>query len=101
MAWENVAQYKNPNSCWQLWKSFYLQILDRLHACIIQMHDNPRQLTSLDYSKHQKSDESKRCSQNKAVKFSNKVNSELYKARKSYFCDKFEDCAQNKDPKQS
>ena len=31
MPWENVAQYENPNSCWQLWKSFYLQILDR-HA---------------------------------------------------------------------
>ena len=31
----------------------------------------------------------------------NKVNSELYKAKKSYFCDKFEDCAQTKDPKQS
>ena len=29
MPWENVAQYENPNSCWQLWKSFYLQILDR------------------------------------------------------------------------
>jgi hypothetical protein len=28
MPWENVAQYGNPNSCWQLWKSFYLQILD-------------------------------------------------------------------------
>ena len=26
-----MAQYENPNSCWQLWKSFYLQILDR-HA---------------------------------------------------------------------
>ena len=22
MPWENVAQYENPNSCWQLWKSF-------------------------------------------------------------------------------
>jgi hypothetical protein len=31
----------------------------------------------------------------------NKVNSELYKAKKRYFCDKFEDCAQTKDPKQS
>ena len=31
MPWENVVQYENPNSCWQLWKSFYLQILDR-HA---------------------------------------------------------------------
>ena len=30
-----------------------------------------------------------------------KVNSELYIAKKSYFCDKFEDCAQTKDPKQS
>jgi hypothetical protein len=31
MPWENVAQYENPNSCRQLWKSFYLQILNR-HA---------------------------------------------------------------------
>ena len=31
----------------------------------------------------------------------NKVNSELYKAKKRYFCDNFEDCAQTKDPKQS
>ena len=31
----------------------------------------------------------------------NKVNSELYKAKKSYFYDKFEVCAQTKDPKQS
>jgi hypothetical protein len=39
----------------------------------------------------------------KAVKFNtrNKVNSELYKAKKRYFCDKFEDCTQTKDPKQS
>jgi hypothetical protein len=29
MPWENVAQYENPNSCWQLWKSFYLKIFDR------------------------------------------------------------------------
>ncbi len=31
----------------------------------------------------------------------NKVNSELCKAKKCYFCDKFEICAQTKDPKQS
>ena len=31
----------------------------------------------------------------------NKVNSELYKAEKCYLCDKFEDCAQIKYPKQS
>ncbi len=31
----------------------------------------------------------------------NKVNSELYKAKKRYYCDKFEVCAQTKDPKQS
>jgi hypothetical protein len=31
----------------------------------------------------------------------NKVNSELYKAKKRYFWDNFEDCAQTKDPKQS
>ena len=30
-----------------------------------------------------------------------KVNFELYKAKKSYFCDTFEDCARTKDPKQS
>ena len=31
MPWENVTQYENPNLCWQLWKSFYLQVLNR-HA---------------------------------------------------------------------
>ena len=31
MPWESVAQHDNPNVCWQVWKSYYLQVLDR-HA---------------------------------------------------------------------
>ena len=48
----------------------------------------------------------------KAVKFNSQlhwakyknirnINSQWYKAKKSYYCDKFEDCAQTKEPKQS
>ncbi len=67
----------------------------------------------MDYSKYKKFDESKRFSQKESsdiysqlhwAKYKdtrNKVNSELYKAKKSYFYDKFEVCAQTKDPKQS
>ena len=109
--WENVAQYENPNSCWQLWKSFYLQILDR-HApfrCMRIRANSLPWITPNIKNLMKARDFHKK----KAVKFNsqvhwakykdtrNKVNSELYKAKKRYFCDKFEDCAQTKDPKQS
>ena len=109
--WENVAQYENPNSCWQLWKSFYLQILDR-HApfrCMRIRANSLPWITPNIKNLMKARDFHKK----KAVKFNsqvhwakykdtrNKVNSELYKAKKRYFFDKFEDCAQTKDPKQS
>jgi hypothetical protein len=31
MPWEKVAQYENPNSCWQLWKSFTCKYLIDVH----------------------------------------------------------------------
>ncbi len=92
MPWENVTQYDNPNSCWHLWKPFYLQTLDR-HAPFRCMRTrgnslpwitpNIKNLMRARYV-HKK----------KAVKFNsqlhwakykdtrNKVNSELYKAKK-------------------
>ena len=106
MPWENVAQYENPNSCWQLyiWKSFYLQILDR-HApfrCMRIRGNSLPWITPNIKNLMKARDFHKK----KAVKFNsqlhwakykdtrNKVNSELYKTKMRYFCDKFEDCAQ-------
>ena len=34
--WENIAQYDNPNVCWRVWYSLYLQVLDR-HAPLRRM----------------------------------------------------------------
>ncbi|CAB4001579.1 Hypothetical predicted protein, partial [Paramuricea clavata] len=36
MPWENIAQHDNSNVCWQVWKSLYLQVLDR-HAPLRRM----------------------------------------------------------------
>ena len=111
MPWENVTQYDNPNSCWHLWKSFYLQTLDR-HApfrCMRTRGNSLPWITPNIKNLMRARDFHKK----KAVKFNsqlhwakykdtrNKVNSELYKAKKSYFYDKFEVCTRTKDPKQS
>ena len=36
MPWENIAQHDNSNVCWQVWKSLYLQVLDR-HTLLRRM----------------------------------------------------------------
>ena len=111
MPWENVAQYENPNSCWQLWKSFYLQILDR-HAPFRCMRirgnslpwitPNIKNLMKVrDFHKKKPVKFNSQLHWAKYKDTRNKVNSEVYKAIKRYFCDKFEDYAQTKDPKQS
>ena len=111
MPWENVTQYENPNLCWQLWKSFYLQVLSR-HVPFrpMRIHDNSlpwitpnikNLMRARDFYKKKAAKFNSQLHWAKYKDIRNKVNSELYKAKKSYFCDKFEDCAQTKDPKQS
>ena len=111
MIWENVTQYENPNLCWQLWKSFYLQVLNR-HAPFRRMRIRGNSLSWItpniknlmrarDFHKKKAAKFNSQLHWAEYKYIRNKVNSELYKAKKSYFCDKFEDCAQTKDPKQS
>ena len=99
MPWENVTQYENPNLCWQLWKFFYLQVLNR-HAPFICMRirGNSRPWISRNIKNLMRARD---FHWTKYKNIRNKVKSELYKAKKSYFCDKFEGCAQTKEPKQS
>ena len=111
MIWENVTQYENPNLCWQLWKSFYLQVLNR-HAPFRRMRIRGNSLSWItpniknlmrarDFHKKKAAKFNSQLHWAEYKYIRNKVYSELYKAKKSYFCDKFEDCAQTKDPKQS
>ena len=111
MSWENVTQYENPNLCWQLWKSFYLQVLNR-HAPFRRMRIRGNSLPWItpniknlmrarDFHKKKGAKFNSQLHWAKYKDIRNEGNSELYKAKKSYFCDKFEDCAQTKNPKQS
>ena len=34
--WEYIKQFNNPNDCWQVWKSFFMEVLNR-HAPISSM----------------------------------------------------------------
>jgi hypothetical protein len=89
--WETVAQYENPNMCWQIWSSLFLQVLDR-HASlrcmrvrgnsIPWMSSNIRGLMRL--RDLHKGRAVKYNAQNHWIKYKqlrNKVNSEIRKAK--------------------
>ncbi len=111
MPWENIAQYDNSNVCWQVWKSLYLQVLDR-HAPLRRMRTRGNSLPwissdikgimrSRDFHKIKAVRYNSQSHWTKYKELRNKVNAELIKAKRIYFCNKIEDCAQSKDIKQS
>ena len=109
--WENIAQYDNPNVCWRVWYSLYLQVLDR-HAPLRRMRTRGNSLPwissnikgimrSRDFHKIKAVRYNSQTHWTKYKELRNKVNAELIKAKTNYFCNKIEDCAQSKDIKQS
>ena len=111
MPWENIAQHDNSNVCWQVWKSLYLQVLDR-HAPLRRMRTRGNSLPwissdikgimrSRDFHKIKAVRYNSQSHWTKYKELRNKVNAELIKAKRNYFCNKIEDCAQSKDIKQS
>ena len=109
--WETVAQHDNPNVCWRIWSTFFLQVLD-LHAPLrcMRVRGNSLPLMS-SYIRNlmkQRDFYKKRAikynAQNHWMKYKelrNKVNSEIRKAKSIYFCNRINDCAQSKDIGQS
>ena len=105
MPWESVAQHDNPNVCWQVWKSYYLQVLDR-HAPLRckRVRGNTLPWISLDIKNLMIKPAIKHNSQNHLENYKylcNKVNLEMRKAKTSFFCSKIEDCVQSKDTRKS
>jgi len=52
MPWNAIQQFNNPNSCWNVWKSFFTETLNK-HAPSYTTQKSKKELHSLDYSKHQ------------------------------------------------
>ena len=109
--WENVTLHDDPNICYRVWQSYFLQVLD-MHAPLrrirVRSNSHPWVTSNIKKLMREREFHKKRAVKNRShmhwVRYKeirNKVNAELYKAKRDFFCKKINDCAQAKDPKQS
>ena len=109
--WENVTLHDDPNICYRVWQSYFLQVLDQhapLRRIRVRSDSHPWVTSNIKKLMRAREFHKKRAVKNRShmhwvtyKKIRNKVNAELYKAKRSFFCKKINDCAQAKDPKQS
>jgi hypothetical protein len=101
--WDIVCQFDDPNVCWQVWKSFFLEILDR-HAPIRCKRTRgtsvpwitsnvKRLMRNRDFHKKQATKHASSAHWNMYKIERNKVNVAMRSAKKVYFCDKIKECS--------
>ena len=111
LPWDMSYQFENPNICWQVWKSLFLEVLDR-HAPL--RHKRVRGISvpwitpkikqlmrNRDFHKKQaiKHDSQLHWERYKVER--NKVNIEMHNSKSKLCCNKTSDCYLSKDLKKS
>ena len=111
MPWECIISHENPNICWKIWKTLYLKVLDT-HAPLrhIRIWTNSlpwinkkikEQMRLRDYYKKQAVKHSSQTQWEMYRKTRNNINSKIRLAKKKYFCDKINECAQTNNSRKS
>ena len=109
--WHCITSHDNPNVCWKIWQSLYVKVLD-MHAPIrhtrIRTNSQPwinrnikEQMRLRDFYKKQAVKHSSQTHWNMYRKTRNDLNLEMRLAKKKYFCDKINACAETNNPKKS
>ena len=109
--WHCITSHDNPNVCWKIWQSLYVKVLD-MHAPIrhtrIRTNSHPwinrrikEQMRLRDFYKKQAVKHSSQTHWNMYRKTRNDLNFEMRLAKKKYFCDKINACAETNNPKKS
>ena len=109
--WECIISHDNPNICWKIWETLYLKVLDT-HAPLrhIRIRTNSlpwinkkvkEQMRLRDYYNKQAVKHSSQTQWEMYRKTRNNVNSEIRLAKKKYFCNRINECAQINNPTKS
>ena len=107
--WHWITSRDNPNTCWKIWQSLYVKVLD-MYAPIrhtrIRTNSLPwinrkikEQMRLRDFYKKQAVKHSSQTHWNMYRKTRNELNLEMRLAKKKYFCDKINACAETNNPR--
>ena len=110
MPWSAIQQFNNPNTCWNVWKSFITETLNR-HAPIRYKRTRrnsvpwitPRikdLMRNRDYHKKRAIKYASQTHWESFKKLRNEVNIQMRNAKSKFFHDKINDCSRSNDPKE-
>ena len=112
LPWDSINPFASPNTSWQVWKSLFLETLDR-HAPLRQkrLRQNraipwitpqvKQRMRKRDFHKKQAIQHDSQSQWLLYKSERNKVNIEIRKAKSKYFCEKIEHCTLSKNVKKS
>ena len=106
-----IYQSDNPNICWQIWKSLFLEVLDK-HVPLRRkrLRDDPvpwitphvkQLIRRRDFHKKQAVEHNSKLQWESCKAERNKVNFQMRQAKSKYFCDIIQNCSHSKDVKKS
>ncbi|XP_068690306.1 uncharacterized protein [Montipora foliosa] len=111
MPWNAIQQFNNPNTCWNVWKSFFTDTLNR-HAPI--QHKRTRRnsvpwitprikalMRNRDYHKKRAIKYASQTHWESFKKLRNEVNIQTSNAKSIFFHDKINDYSRSNDPKEA
>ena len=109
--WNAIQQFNNPNTCWNVWKSFFTDTLNR-HAPILLKRTRrnsvpwitPRikaLMRNRDYHKKRAIKYASQTHWESFKKLRNEVNIQMRNAKSIFFHDKINDCSRSNDPKKA
>ena len=108
MPWNVIQQFNNPNTCWNVWKSFITETLNR-HAPIRHKRTRRNSVPWITCIK----DLMRKKNKKRAIKYAsqthwesfkklrNEVNIQMRNAKSKFFHDKINDCSRSNDPKEA
>ena len=109
--WEIISTFSDPNECWCVWKSFFIEILDahaplrykrtKVNAVPWMTTIIKNEIRNRDYHKKKAIKHNSKYHWEMYKKSRNKVNINIRKTKSEYFVNKISDCANIKDPKKS
>ena len=109
--WEDVALHDDPNTCYRVWRSYFLGVLVR-HAPLKRIRILESSLPWITANIKELM-QTREFHKKKAVKYNsrmywakykearNKVDSLMYKPKENFYCEKIKDCTLAKDHKKS
>ena len=111
MPWNAIQQFNNPNTCWNVWKSFTTETLNR-HAPIRYKKTRRNSVPWItprikdlmrngDYHKKRAIKYASQTHWENFKKLRNEVNIQMRNAKFKFFHDKINDCYRSNDPKEA